>query len=417
MKKLISVAAVAALTIEVLFAGGVENKTNLSNGYIRNPSRNTETKRADAAFYNIAGTAFMDDGFYFGIGNQFVVKKYTHTYLKNNYSDHTTVFLYPDANIVYKRGNFSAFANFGVYAGGGKLNYNRGSIALGKQFLDNANKMPAGSPASKILTFAGIDHTLKVTSIAYGSTIGAGYAFGDKISLAGGFRAVYGTQAMEINSTWFQFMGNFQKKVSCESDAWGFSGMFGVHLKPIDALDVSVQYQHLTPLRYKVKDVDGRLASQFNISKGKKYHSDLPSVFTAGVGYQALDPLYISFSFEYYMNQFYAHQDSILGTTKYNNSWEIGMGADYKISDLITVSGGVDYARQGTNSSSNNIFNPVLNSFLVGGGLEITPTDALTFSAGAMYVKYFEKRYESLKLNKNVVMISVGATYKLDFNK
>ena len=41
------------------FAGGVENKSNMSTGYLRNPSRNAECERPEAAFYNIAGTAFL----------------------------------------------------------------------------------------------------------------------------------------------------------------------------------------------------------------------------------------------------------------------------------------------------------------------------------------------------------------------
>lgn len=44
MKKIIlsSIISLSALTI---FAGGVENKTNMSAGYLRNPSRNTENER------------------------------------------------------------------------------------------------------------------------------------------------------------------------------------------------------------------------------------------------------------------------------------------------------------------------------------------------------------------------------------
>lgn len=61
MKKIIlsSIISLSALTI---FAGGVENKTNMSAGYLRNPSRNTENERPEAAFYNIAGTGFLENG-------------------------------------------------------------------------------------------------------------------------------------------------------------------------------------------------------------------------------------------------------------------------------------------------------------------------------------------------------------------
>ena len=63
MKKQILKAA-AIISAAAAFAGGVENKTNMSTGYLRNPSRNTENERPEAAFYNIAGTAFMKEGLY-----------------------------------------------------------------------------------------------------------------------------------------------------------------------------------------------------------------------------------------------------------------------------------------------------------------------------------------------------------------
>ncbi len=416
MKRFIFSVAFAAVAAQFVFAGGVENKSNLSTGYIRNPSRNTECIRPEAAFYNIAGTSFMDDGFYVEAGDQFVFKKYTHSLMNNNYSDKTKVLLYPNADIVFKKGHAAIFTNFGIYAGGGNLNYNNGSIALGKTFITAAQALPSkNTPAYKVLLGAASNHKLRVSSITYGGEIGAAFNVGEKISLGAAFRTVYGTQAMRITSPYFVFMGNAGSKVSCRSDAWGFGGTFGVHFKPIQPLDISIQYDTLTKIQYEVKSVSGKLASTFGISKGMKYRADLPSMLRAGVGYQVTEPLYMSVSFEYYMNKFYAHQDSVLGETDYDNSWEIGMGADYRFNKAVSVSCGVDYAKQGINSESNNIFNPILDSALVGGGIEITPIDALTITGSAMYIKYFETDYSNLKLNKNVVMLALGVTYKLDF--
>ncbi len=415
MKRFIFTTAFTLLSVSVLFAGGVENKSNLSTGYIRNPSRNTENERPEAAFYNIAGTSFMDDGFYVEAGDQFVFKKYSHSYYNNNYSDKTKVYLYPNADIVFKKGPAAIFTNFGIYAGGGNLNYNNGSIALGKTFISAAQALPQNTPAYKVLMGAAYDHKLKVKSITYGGEVGAAFNVGDVVSFGAAFRTVYGSQSMKISSPYFILMGNMGSKVSCDSDAWGFGGTFGLHAKPIERLDLSIQYDTLTKIKYEVKDVTGRMASTFGISKGMTYRSDLPSMIRAGVGYRVIDPLYLSVSFEYYMNKFYAHQDSVLGETDYNNSWEIGMGADYRFNKHISISGGVDYANQGTNSESNSIFNPILDSFLVGGGIEITPVDAFTITGSAMYIKYFEETYSDLKLNKNVVMLALGFTYKLDF--
>ena len=59
MKRIAVTSILALLGTAALFASGVENKTNMNTGYLRNPSRNTETKRPEASYYNVAGTAFM----------------------------------------------------------------------------------------------------------------------------------------------------------------------------------------------------------------------------------------------------------------------------------------------------------------------------------------------------------------------
>ena len=154
MKKLSITSVFAVVFAGALFASGVENKTNLSTGYLRNPSRNTENSRPEAAFYNIAGTAYLKEGLWIGGGNQFVFKEYGNElktgnalskYEINDYysNDETTVWLYPDLNTVYKKGKWAIFGNFGVYAGGGSLEYSEGTSATSLLFLNGASEQGA----------------------------------------------------------------------------------------------------------------------------------------------------------------------------------------------------------------------------------------------------------------------------------
>lgn len=157
MKKIIlsSIIFLSALTI---FAGGVENKTNMSAGYLRNPSRNTENERPEAAFYNIAGTGFLKNGLYIEAGNQFVFKEYANELKTGDkfekagvldyYSnDETNVFFYPNFDVVYKKNRWSMFLTFGVYAGGGALSYSEGTSATSLMFLNGASQQ--GEEATK----------------------------------------------------------------------------------------------------------------------------------------------------------------------------------------------------------------------------------------------------------------------------
>ena len=235
MKKGLFFTAAIAFSFNI-FAGGIENKTNMSTGYLRNPSRNTESSRPEACFYNIAGTGFMEEGLYIELGNQFIEKEYKHdlpesdanvlnsplsyfgldTIKSGTYNDETTVYLYPNADIVYKFNDFSVFANFGIYAGGGKLEYSEGTAATELAFMKAAPTYlgylnPANTSATAaqiaeanamlpLLTNIANNHSLTIDSITYGEQIGLAYNIKDILSLSAGVRMLEGHQKLTLKS-------------------------------------------------------------------------------------------------------------------------------------------------------------------------------------------------------------------------
>jgi len=60
-----------------IYAGGIINKQNLSADYIRTLNRNAATDMADAAAFNPAGTAMMQDGLYVKADAIYLWKDYT----------------------------------------------------------------------------------------------------------------------------------------------------------------------------------------------------------------------------------------------------------------------------------------------------------------------------------------------------
>lgn len=424
MKRFIVTSLFALISTAALFASGVENKTNMSTGYLRNPSRNTEAKRPEASYYNIAGTAFLENGLHIEAGNQFVFKEYgnemrTGNSLSSNgvndyYSnDETTVWFYPDLDFVYKRGYFSFFGNFGVYAGGGSLEYSEGTSATTLLFAQAAKARPE---AALPFIQAAKSHSLNVTSITYGGQMGGAYCFLDNLSLAFALRYVHGTQDMEIKSNAFLLLGNGSGKISYEANGYTISGVFGIHWRPIEIIDLALQYQSKSSVKYKVKDVKGNLAPSFGIRNGRTFHTDLPAALNLGAGLQAAKNLYLSASFNYYLNTF-ADQNSILGETDYDNSWEIAFGADWRIFKWLSYSAGIQYGKQGTKTDSNSTFNPVLDSFCFGTGIEIYPTERLTLSVAGLFAKYFDTNYYldvfKTELSKSVTNLSFGVTYHI----
>lgn len=499
MKRIAVTSILALLGTAALFASGVENKTNLSTGYLRNPSRNTENSRPEAAFYNIAGTAYLKEGLWIGGGNQFVIKEYGNelktgnalsAYGINDYysNDETTVWLYPDLNAVYKKGRWSIFGNFGVYAGGGSLSYSEGTSATTLLFAGGAKSQGAeaakyGLAANMITTaqsswneavdksFSGNEaaalawikanptnetaqkldkaygviqkygsnlseyaskkdsyekaaaaslgmaqsHSLDVTSITYGLQLGASYQVLDWLSLAAAYRYTIGTQKMTLKCSDATFVAvNGGNEISYDAEGYGQSCVFGIHVKPIDKLDLSLQYQTLSRIDYDVSNVKGNVAKYYDITNSKKFRTDLPAVLNLGAGYSILDNLYVSTSFNYYFNVF-AQQNSILSETDYDNSMEFALGVDWRFWKFAGVSLGASFGNQGIKDDSNSTFNPVLNNFVIGGGFEIYPTEQLTVTLSALYAKYFDADYylEGYKttLSKKVTNIGVGLTY------
>lgn len=421
MKRTLAFAA-AAMSVAFAFAGGVENKTNMSTGYLRNPSRNAEFQRPEAAFYNIAGTAFMNDGLWIEAGNQFVFKEYKHEVTdsatkalfeslgaETSFADKTTVWLYPDLDVVYHKGDFAVFANFGIYAGGGTLNFDDGSLAT-TMILQPLAQLAASSGKT---SNAYKNHKLKVDSITYGGEVGGSYKFLDgMLSVGAAFRMVYGTQSMELTSDDAFFKNaNDGDTVGYDAKATGFGGVFGVHARPIDKLDLSVQYSTINKIKYKIDNVEGDIAP---FADGDKFNTDLPACLGFGASYSVIDPLLVSFSCNYYFNK-QATMDSALGETDYDNSIEFALGADYRINEMVSASLGFSYSKQGTNDDSNNMFSPVLDSFTIGGGVEVTPIENLTLTAAGMWVNYFDEDLDPVTLSKDLVMASLGVTYRLPF--
>ena len=324
-----------------LFAGGVENKNNMSAGYMRNPSKNTETEKPDAVFYNPAGTAYMEEGLYIELGNQFVFKDYTNDTsdiaFNKEFSATDPILLYPNGEIVWNAGNFALFGGLSIVAGGGKAEFEDGS------YTSTAALYAAGPP------LRGQAHSLDASAIIMGEVVGGSYAINEYISLSAAARFVQGKITQKITLDSDPGIGTTEL-ADTEATAKGVGGVFGIHVNPTDKLDIALQYQTIVKLEYEYDTADGFAAflTGMQVAEGTKYDKDIPAVLSAGVGYQLLDNLYSSLSFNYYFNKDAAFETGVKnGENEYDNSWEIGAGAEYKVNDMIAVSGGAPLLKTG----------------------------------------------------------------------
>lgn len=384
-----------------VFAGGIDNKSNLSTGYLRNPSRATETKRPEAVLYNIAGTSFMEDGLAFNIGNQFIFKEYTNECSGKEYKDDEDVFFFPDFEAVWKKDRLAIFAGFGVFAGGGSLDYKDGT-ALTASILSNQ------------------EHSLEAYSVTMGEILGLSYNVTENISLSAAGRFLHSDSDMKLKSQVLSLLDNGGNSIEYEASGYGFGGIFGVNAKDlVPGLILSLQYQTITKMDIEFDSVTGKMAASpaIGIKEGEKYKNDLPAVLTAGAGYNLLGCLDLSLTFNYYFNKQATMENPLGGTKlKYDDSWEVGLGCDWQINDKIGVSAGTMYSKQGFKSDVNSAFSPVLDSVVVGCGAEYKVAKQVMLTAAYLHCFYFDEEYkvsgQTLDLGKNIDMLSVGLTVK-----
>lgn len=424
MKKIIA-AAITGFTTAVLFAGGIDNKSNLNAGYLRNASRNTEHKRPEAVLYNIAGTGFMDDGLAFTVGNQFIFKKYTDDLEMNNteYTDDKNVFFFPDFEAVYKKDNWAVFGGFGVFAGGGSLDYKDGNAATYLALYQSVYKNLVGSYGATIADAQAkaiaSNHSLDVYSVTMGEILGGAYQLNDNISISAAGRFLHSTQDMTLTCAPLASMGNGGSDLGYNAKGYGFGGIFGVNTKDLflPGLYLSAQYQTITKMDMKFKDTTGTMTSGFGIVKDEKFHNDLPAVLSLGAGYYATEDLYFSISYNHYFNT-QANMQNPLGKAdlEYKDSWEVGIGCDWQVAPKVGVSGGLMYSKQGTKDDLNSAFSPVLDSFVAGCGVEYQFTKQIMGTLAYMHCRYINKDYEmsgkSMELDKDIYLASLGVTVR-----
>lgn len=315
------------------------------------------------------------------------------------------------------------------------LNYDDGTSMTSAAFAQGGQKavkailMAQPTAAAQAKQVGGIfvnianDHELKIKSITYGGQVGAAFKPIDILSVAAAIRFTYGTQSMKLKSSYLGMIpqaigGNGSDKIKYEASAFGVAPVVGVHLRPIDILDFSVQWQGCSYMKYNVDDVSGNIgmAKQLGVEEDKKFHTDIPMAFNFGAGMRVIDPLYVNVGFTYYCNQA-ATMDSVLAKADYDDSFEISAGADYTINDQWGASFGLCYGNQGQADDVNSVFSPVLDSLTIGCGVEYKPIQPLTITLAGMYSFYFDEDYKiadgvETTLSKKLGIITIGATYK-----
>lgn len=196
MKKQITLLGVAIIYVHFAFAGGIVTNTNQSAAWARMMIRHGTTE-IDAVYYNPAGLARLEKGFYLSINNQTLLQTQTiiNTYPYLNQQEYTgdvKAPVFPGIYAAYKTGRWAFSLGVNPIGGGGVAEFSKGLPTI---------EMPV---ASLVPAFAGqgvtgytMDGYFKGTSIYWGIQGGVTFSITDNFSVYAGARYVMARNAFQ----------------------------------------------------------------------------------------------------------------------------------------------------------------------------------------------------------------------------
>lgn len=424
LRRVLAVACVAAAA--TLSAGSLDTLSNQSASYFFSTAQTASTAGAGIIPYNPAGTALLEKGFYLDASSQTIFKFYSETddsaLLNDTYKQNEPTPSLPSLNFAYNfgevgPGKLAVYANGGIPAGGGGLNWKDGTIATNvlKTYLSGTS--------------------FKASSIYYGVGGGISYAFLDnKVSASAGARYVMAQRSGTIKGTATAALSGYgitgTQTLDFEYTAQGVTPIFGLDIRPIDRLTLGFRYEMETPLEfeYDVNKIDPFYSAVLKLNglDGLKVQENLPQVFSFAAEYQFTPEFTLSTG----TNLYFLGAADLDGTEDYFGvGYELNLAAQYQLTKKLLVGGTFMYSEQSTKDSYFEEDNELMTLLAASGN---PPLDSLTFGTGAKYniwksldllltgayIHYLpvEATTDKYKLdvtyNKDIVEICLGASYK-----
>jgi long-chain fatty acid transport protein len=405
-----------------LQAGGIINKQNLSADYIRTLNRNAATDMADAAVFNPAGTAMMQDGLYLKADAIYLMKDYSNQLpnaigplnLGGGTLDSEEPSIIPGLFAVYKQNRWSVFFDVTIPGGGGTVQFNDGNarttmLSLPGAFggLGTYLGGPAGNPNN-------INQSIEADSYYVGYSLGAAFKVLDSLSIGGGVRYVDAYQ---------KFKGQAQGTtgpartvdVKIERTDEAFNYFLGLDYAPIRDLNIGLTYMSNTPLNFKADTNDNSpgqaISNSVGWTDGTHEREDLPGYIGVGVSYFIIpDTLRIEPNLTYYLEKGATFQGNRFQNSSPGNSYDIGVALEYILNPQWRFSVGYMHTEiKGMNSQDMLPEAPELDANTVGLGLVWSPVERLSLTLSGLKVWY-----ESQKTDTNSSRAPAGTQYDKD---
>jgi long-chain fatty acid transport protein len=417
------------LTGASLFAGSIDYLSQQDAEYFGNPAL-TGKIGVSGAYYNPAGTAFLEDGTYIQISNQTHLKHYKMEVGGESFKSTKSSPVIPSMDIVYKKNRVSYFLHGGALAGGGHVLY-KGGIGTFEAMAENFDKM--GIPAH---FKRGGD--VKGSSYYIGITGGMAYQLNDHWSIAGALRYVNATRSLKGNGEFHLLGQEVDFNINADRKGDGFGGVFGVNYRHDDRLNIGFRYE--TEVSLKLSNTEQNLEKTFirdlnalnaispglgsmigqavlgnqvvaEWTDGHHKKRNLPAMMSLGASYKTTENLTLLATGNYYfIKDAYAAFDAYKG---YHNGYEIAFGMNYTLTPKWMLMTGYQYTHTGANKNTYKDTDYALNAHLYGVGAKYSYNEKLDLM-GTFATIFYEDgtSVNKIKYEKHVNSIGLAAIYK-----
>ena len=201
-------------------------------------------------------------------------------------------------------------------------------------------------------------------------------------------------QGLQALATSREEMGKLAKyaqgvNLLCNQTSLGVAPVVGVDYQ-VGRFNFAAKYEFKTQIRMKNESTVNEASEIAAVNKfrdGEKVNEDAPAMLTVGAQWNPIDPIRLNLGAHLFFDKdanWYGNSQELLD----HNSYEVLAGAEWDISDRLTVSLGGQLTRYGLTDDYMNDMSFVVNSYSIGFGGKYQVSDCVKVQAA-----YFQTNY------------------------
>ena len=415
MKKTILTAAMLLLVAVATQAGGLMTNTNYHIAFNRMMARGASFD-IDAAYSNPAGLAWGYDGWQLSLNFQkpwqnrdieTSIPGFLGSDFCKKYPGKASAPIVPALFAAYKHDRWALSAMIGIVGSGGFVKYDEG-VPMFNVPITAMMAQKGIMPGSYTL-----DSQMKGKQYIYGAQLNFTYKITEWLSAAVGVRASYydgyyrGHVVATPGEALVPVVGGdplVSLQLDCDQRGWGVAPILGLdfHKGP---LTVAAKYEFRTRLNIPNKtnrleaNVKGmtpeQVAAQFGAKMapykdGAKTRYDMPSLLAVAVGYEFTPKFRATAEYHFFDDRHAKMAGDRQKTLKHGTN-ELLLGAEYDVSDVLTLSLGGQRTDYGLSDDYQQNTSFACDSYSIGLGAAVNISKKVRLNAGyfiTLYSKY-----------------------------